>query len=399
MSDTVSIASSARARGGFWVMLAGSAMMMATASAPSPFYPLLKQELGFSSAMMTAIFAIYAVSLLLTLLIAGALSDHLGRRPVLSAGFFILGLSALLFGTAHSVSMLLVARIIQGVGCGLLLAALPASIVDLEPPDMPGLAAICNSVLPLGGLALGSLAAGIVMDFGATPKFDVFGGIVSLSLLFVFFVWLQPETAPRHEGLMQSLKPRLGVPVAARGAFWRGAPAIFAGWATGGLYLSLGPAIVSGIFGRTDFVLQGLVVTLMAGAGAGATLLATRHAPRRATLAGASALAIGTIVTLVGIGLHWFALYLLALAVGGAGFGACFYGLIRTLAPLAGPDERSELFASLFTLSYIAFGVPVVAAGLALPFLGLQQTVMLYGLTIAVMAAAAALFRKYGTQD
>ncbi|AJY47682.1 MFS transporter [Martelella endophytica] len=399
MSDTLSIASPIRARSGFWIMMAGSAVMMATASAPSPFYPVLKQELGFSSAMMTAIFAIYAVALLLTLLIAGSLSDHIGRRPVLSAGFFILGLSALIFATASDVTGLLVARVIQGIGCGLLLSTLPATIVDLEPAAMPGLAAICNAVLPLGGLAIGSLAAGLVMDFGGAPKAEVFGGIVGMSLVFVFIVWLQPETAPRHEGLLRSLTPRLGVPPRARGAFWRGAPAIFAGWATGGLYLSLGPAIVSSIFGHTDFVLQGLVVTLMAGGGAAATLFATRHAPRRPTLIGASVLAIGTVVTLIAIAGHLFALYLAALAAGGAGFGACFYGVMRTLGPLAAPDERSELFASLFTLSYLAFGVPAVLAGLALPIFGLDATVIVYGGIVALMAAAAALFRKYGTHD
>ncbi|MBV6545588.1 MFS transporter, partial [Ursidibacter maritimus] len=51
--------------------------------APSPLFVLYQQEWGFPSWLLTVAFAIYAVTLLITLLVAGSLSDHVGRRPVL----------------------------------------------------------------------------------------------------------------------------------------------------------------------------------------------------------------------------------------------------------------------------------------------------------------------------
>ena len=78
--------------------------MMAGASAPSPFYPVLEREIGFSPATLTAIFAVYAVALLLTLLVTGSLSDHVGRRPVVSAAFALLAVSMLVFWHADSVA-------------------------------------------------------------------------------------------------------------------------------------------------------------------------------------------------------------------------------------------------------------------------------------------------------
>src|SRR3954447_10717752 len=101
---------------GFTLALAAVVAMMIGASAPSPFYPVLQHDLGFSAATMTAIFAVYAVALLVTLLVSGAASDHIGRRPVVSAGFVVLAVSMVAFWHADSVSVLFAARVVQGIG-------------------------------------------------------------------------------------------------------------------------------------------------------------------------------------------------------------------------------------------------------------------------------------------
>lgn len=123
-----------RHRIGFLIAVLGVGLMMASASAPSPFYPVLQREMGFSDAMMTGIFAVYAGVLLIALLIGGSVSDHLGRRPVLSAAFLLLALSTIAFEAAASASGLLWARALQGVACAFLLSTLSAGMVDLEPP-------------------------------------------------------------------------------------------------------------------------------------------------------------------------------------------------------------------------------------------------------------------------
>lgn len=388
-----------RRRAGFAIAALGAGLMMASASAPSPFYPVLRQEMGFSDVTMTGVFAVYAIALLGALLIGGSISDHLGRRPVLSAGFLLLALSALVFETATTASGLLGARALQGVACAFLLSTLSAAVVDLEPPERPGLAAICNSVVPLIGLAVGALASGLAMERLEEPKFDVFAAVILGSLIFAALVWIAPETAPRHEGLLQALRPRLGLPAPARAAFWRSAPAIVAGWATGGLYLSLGAPIMAEIFGIRNFLMQGFVVTLLAGAGALACFAARSRTSRAVMLYGTGALAIGTALTLIGVALESLTLYLGALALAGTGFGTCFYGALRTIVPVTPPEERGELFASIFTFSYTAFGVPAILAGFALPHAGLRATVLGYGLAIVAMAAAAGLWRKFGAKD
>lgn len=384
---------------GFRLTLGAMAVMMAGASAPSPFYPLLQQEIGFSSATLTGIFAVYTISLLATLLFFGSLSDHLGRRPVISGGFALMAASLLLFWHAETVSALMLARVLQGLAAGLLLSSLSAAVVDFEPKSRPGSAAIWNSVVPLAGLAFGALAAGVLMDLTEGPKAEVFGTLVVGYGLSALAIWLVPETAPRHAGLLASLKPRVGVPHAAAPAFWRSAPAVIAGWATGGLYLSLGAPLVRHVFGAEDHLSQSFVIFLLCGFGALACYLARAHSSRRVTLYGTSALAIGTTLSLTAIAWPSMPGYLIALSIAGTGFGTCFYGVLRSIVPVVRPDERGELFAALFTLSYLAFGLPTLLAGVSVGVFGLTVTVLGYGTLIVVFSTVAGLLRRFRTRD
>ncbi|MBB5045255.1 MFS family permease [Shinella fusca] len=158
--------------------------MMAGASAPSPFYPMLQQEIGFPAAGLTGIFAVYTIAPLASLLAMGPLSDHIGRRPVISGGFVPIALGPLLFWQAGDVMGLMVARVLQGIAAGLLLSALSAAIVDLEPKGRRGSASVRNSVIPLTGLATGVLVADVLMDATAGAEANVFGSLVVAYALF-----------------------------------------------------------------------------------------------------------------------------------------------------------------------------------------------------------------------
>ena len=52
-------------------------------NSPTPLYVYWQEQMGFSPGLLTLIFALYIAGLLGTLLVAGQLSDHYGRKPVL----------------------------------------------------------------------------------------------------------------------------------------------------------------------------------------------------------------------------------------------------------------------------------------------------------------------------
>lgn len=387
-------------RGPAFVLALGLVVaMMVGASAPSPFYPVLQTELGFSAGMMTTIFGVYALALLATLLVTGSLSDHIGRRPVLATGFVILAASMVGFWHADSVTMLLISRVIQGVAAGLLMSTMTAAVTDLEPTTRPGLAATLNSVTPLFGLAAGALIGGWVLDANATHALTiVFASLTGLYVLLALGTLLVPETSPRHEGWRRSLRPQVGIPAPARAAFRRSAPALFAGWATGGLYLSLGAPIVGQLLGGRTHLVQGSVVAVLTATGALSSYLFRNRTSRAITIYGTTMLAVGTLLTLVALHAESLTGFLLAAIVAGSGFGTSFLGIMRSITPTVGPEQRGELFSSVFVVSYLAFGLPAVAAGFAAPHLGLATTATIYGLVVVVLSGAAALTRIFTTR-
>lgn len=103
-------------------------------------------------------------------------------------------------------------------------------------------------------------------------------------------------------------------------------------------------------------------------------------------LAGTSLLPIGVAVSMAGIHGQQVAALLAGTAIAGAGFGTTFAGLLRTLLPTAHPHERAALLAAFYVQSYLAFAVPAVAAGLAVPLIGLSTVAYLYGAVTIVLA-------------
>lgn len=389
-----------RRRIGFLVVLVALTVFLIGASAPSPFYPVLQERIGFSSVTMTMIFAVYAVAMLITLLLTGSLSDHVGRRPVITAGLLVLAVSMAAFWHADSVAMLMTARIVQGFGAGLLMSSMSAAIVDLEPEGHPGVGAIANSVTPLAGLAAGGLIAGVVLDeVASAPLTAVFGVLTGLFILMSVAVWIAPETSARKSGVLASLRPEMGVPPEARSAFLRALPALIAGWATSGFYLSLGAPLVAQELGGSSHVVQGLVITAINGAGAAMCFVARDWTSRRITLYGTTTLALGTALTLVALGFGSLPWFLTAAVFAGTGFGASFMGIMRSVTPLAPPHHRGELFAAVFVASYLAFGIPTVLAGFAVGEYGLMATAMVYGSVVVLLAATAAALRRFGARD
>ncbi|WP_186324403.1 hypothetical protein [Microbacterium paludicola] len=218
---------------------------------------------------------------------------------------------------------------------------------------------------------------------------DVFAPLATIYIVLALLFFFAPETAPLRSGAWQSLRFRLAIPAPIRGDLWRSAPAILAGWATGGLFLSLGSTIVRTELGGVAHLWQGLAVTLLAGSGALAAFTLRRLKPRATVLFGTAALATGTALSLIALGVTSLPFYLVAAAVTGTGFGTTFSGVVASLAPRIPAAERADTFAVMYVLAYLAFGIPAVAAGLLVGLVGLTAVTVGYGIAVIVFALVA----------
>lgn len=398
---------------GFAVVTAILVLFQAASSAPAPLYVVYQRQWGFSPATLTVIFAVFAFGLLSSLLVLGALSDHVGRRPVLAAAIGLEAAALLLFLLARDVTMLLLARVVQGVATGMVLPALGATLVDFGPPHAPGRAAVVNGVVPVGGMALGALVCGALVQYAPGPTHLVWALLLGAMVLAFLAVLLLPESSARQPGAMRSLTPRLSVPARLRGDVRALFPVIVASWALGGLYLSLGPTVAAAVFGIANHFFGGLVVTLLCGTGAATAFALSRARGVLVARISVTMLAIGTAVTLAGTCTGSVAAAIAGTVLAGIGYGASGLATFGALARLAGPAgpagaagpsgaagpvgpaERGGLFAVAYTVAFLAFSLPAVAAGYAATVAGLHVTVTVYSsLVIAIALAAFAIERS-----
>ena len=108
-----------------------------------------------------------------------------------------------------------------------------------------------------------------------------------------------------------------------------------------------------------------------------------------ALLVGCSFLAVGVSVVLLAVNLGWLWLFFTGAVIAGIGFGASFLGALRLLLPLAHAHERAGLMSAFLALSYLAFCVPALVAGLAIKTQGLIVTTNVYGSVVIVLALLA----------
>jgi MFS family permease len=371
---------------------AGAALTFAAlylaAGAPTPLLVVFQQEWGFAPWVLTVAFASYAIGLLAALLVAGQLSDYAGRRPVLIAALAVELLSMLMFAFAPGIGWVIAARAVQGIATGAATSAFTASIVEHAPAHHKRLGTIIGSVAPARGLGIGALLTGVAVQFTRHASVIVFAALAVIMAVGAVLTALSAETAARRPGAARSLVPQVVVPRAARREFTAAVPVHLAAWMLSGLFLGLGPTIIQDLFGLHSGVLNGASAFVLPETAAVAGFFLGRLAPRRTTVIGGVGVLIGTAFIVGAVAAGILPLLWLGGLIGAVGFGASFSGALRAITPLAEMHQRAGLFAAVYLVAYLSFGVPAVIAGLLVAPAGLLATVL--GYAVAIMLAASA---------
>ena len=358
---------------------------LAASSAPTPLYQAYQAAWHFSPITTTLVFGVYAVVVLATLLVVGSLSDHLGRRPVLLTAIGLQAVSMIVFASADSVSALMAARIVQGLATGGALGAVGAGMLDLDRAK----GTLTNAVAPPVGTGSGALLSGLLVQYLPAPERLVYLVLFGVFLLQALGVYFTRETSARESGVLASLRPRIGVPRAARRPLLKGLPVLIAAWALAGFYASVGPAVIGVVTGSHSPVVGGLSLFVLATSAGIAVLLLRNAQPRNVMLFGTVALFVGVGITLLAMDAKSGLIFWIGAVIAGAGFGAGFQGAIRTVVPLAAPHERSGLLSAIYVASYLALGVPAVVGGYLVVHGGLLPAGREYGVAVMVLAATA----------
>jgi len=378
---------------GFWLVAYTFAVTMAFSAAPAPLYVLYQQKDGFGPFTVTLVFAAYAVGVVVSLFLAGHVSDWVGRRRVLVPAVLVNVLAAVIFLAWASVPALLVARFVSGISVGMLTATATAHLAELHSAARPGQsrtrADVVATAANLGGIGLGPLIAGFLAEYVPDPlhvPYLVFQALMLLGALAVVFV---PETV---EPVARTYRPqRVSVPQDSRSRFFAAGAAAFAGFAVFGMFTSLAPGFLANTLHEHSHALAGTVSFSVFGAAALAQILLARATRRRLVGLGVTLLAAGIVLVIVAVWLPSLAWFVAGGVLAGGGAGATFKGCVSIVFSIAPPDRRGETLAGLFLAAYVGLTVPVLGLGLATQLIPVTVAMLAFG---AVLVAILGLFTK-----
>ena len=357
--------------------------LLASSSAPTPLYATYQARFGFSAITITVVFGVYAVAVLLSLLVFGALSDHVGRRPVLLAALVMQAGVMLVFAFAGGLDVLLLARVLQGLATGAAIGAIGAGLVDLHPGRGP----VANAAGAMTGTATGALGSALLVQLLPSPTRIVYFVLLAAFLIQAAGVAMIAETSARKPGALQSLRPKIAVPTRVLGTLAIAAPSLVAVWALAGFYGSLGPSLTALISGSDSAILGGASLFVLAGSGALTVLAFHRVDARTFSIAGSALVMTGVAIVLIAASSRSIVAFFIGTAVAGAGFGGGFQGGLRTIVPLAEPSERAGVISVAYIICYLAMGLPAILAGFLVVHGTVLHTAQEFGGAVIVLAA------------
>ena len=305
-----------------------------------PLLPFYAQTFGASPLIIGLLFASFSLAQLIATPALGALSDSWGRRPVLI--FSLLGtvVSFVMLALAHTLTLLFIARIVDGLSGGNITTA-RAYIADVtEPHERAKAYGFLGAAFGMGFI-VGPGLAGLFATISYTAPIWAAAFITLIATAMAWF-WL-PETVHRGDGETVSpwralpevfSRPRLRPLLIADFMYWCSFSvcnttfALFASRRFGFDVVHTGYVLAA--FGFLGVIVQvGMVAPIVRMIGVLRTLL------------------LGLVIAATGWGLvaasYSVALFLLALIPAGIGVGLCNASLITLVSHSASKEEQGKV--------------------------------------------------------
>ncbi len=377
---------------GSWLAFVGMTIFTMGTSIVTPLFPLYAERFDLSAGTITLLFATYTATVVPTMLLAGNLSDMLGRKRLILPAMGIITAASALFALTSSVPMLFAGRVLQGLAIGMFLGVGAAFVVDHARPDRRAQAAQLAGIGFRLGFGLGPGLAGILAQYASDPIHRPFEGHAFLMVVAILAILLAPETLPRRRGVRLAI--RVGVPEGQfRGFATFIAPAGFLMSFCDATLLSLVPIYMVDTLGERNLALVGLVGFLVLGVGAFTPVLLSRMEPRRAVITGVTLSTCGSLLVVAAAGAGTAALVIVAAAVIGFTNGLILQGATSICSIVVPMHERGKLVSALYMCCY-AGTVPSVGLGYLSRGIGLTATMAVFSAAAAVLASFVLLIGR-----
>jgi DHA1 family tetracycline resistance protein-like MFS transporter len=305
-----------------------------------PLLPFYAETFGASPLVIGLLFAAFSLAQLIAAPALGALSDRWGRRPVLIFSLIGTVVSFVLLALAQSLTLLFVARVIDGLSGGNITTA-RAYIADVtEPEDRARAFGMLGAAFGMGFI-VGPGLAGVFAHISYTAPIWAAAAITLIATAMAW-LWL-PETV--HRGLAVSVSPWRALPdVLSRRNLRPLLIADFIYWCSFAVCTTTFALFASRRFGfnvvQTGYVLAafGLLGVLVQGGMVGTVVR---------MLGVLRTLLVGLVIAAAGWGLVAISgsvgMFLLALIPAGLGTGLCNAAIVTLVSHSASKDQQGAV--------------------------------------------------------
>ncbi len=125
--------------------------------------PDLERSLHASLLALVWVILAYLIAATVLVLMAGRLSDLFGRKRAYVGGFLVFAIASLGAGFSSDATVLILWRVLQGIGSAFLFANAAALVTDAFPREQLGLAMGANTMIAAVGLVLGPVLGGALV--------------------------------------------------------------------------------------------------------------------------------------------------------------------------------------------------------------------------------------------
>jgi len=362
----------------------------------APLLLVYRVQLALDAAALALMFGMYALGLVPGLLLAGPLSDRLGRRAVvLPSAAIALAASAVLGGLGDSSGALLAGRFLYGLGAGGAMSAGAVWVIELSRDAAPGAGARRATIAMSAGFGFGPLISGLLTQYAPAPTVLPFAIHVAVLGAMLAAVRRAPDTGGAGErSAAGSDRPLLRIELDRAGwlRFARAvapmAPFVFGFPA---IVIAALPSMLGGSLGRAPMAYTGVLCAATLAAGVLAQPITRRFAPETAARLGMIAGTIGIALGTLAVASQASAVLLVVAPILGAAYGVCMTAGLHQVQRLARPDARGGITGLYYVLTYVGFAAPyllALATRITTPAVALGVTTALAALVAATLPRA-----------
>lgn len=373
----------------FAIVACSLVMVFVAAGTPIPLYNTFRVESGITNSDLALTTVTYLAVTALTLLVLGSLSNHLGRRPVAITALVIAIVGCLMMTQVHGPGVLMFARGLQGLACGLASTATGSYVIDTAPQSPKWLPAVITSSAPPFANPVGAMISGSLVEFAPRPRVLVFVIIAAVLAVFALLLLACPETMGRHPGALASLRPRVHVPQGQGKRLFAAGSAFVATWSLSGFYQAFAPTLTADHLGTSNALVIAVVFSSIVVLGPVGGSLTGRMTAANAVRLGLGVFLVATAALLSALLAGSIIPFLIASFIAGIAQGAANSGGMRDVLITAAPEDRAGLLATVYLISYGGAAVPSLVAGRLSAHLPLNTIALGYGVLVLIASVIA----------